>query len=125
MQPENQKPLLDSDLRPIAAIKLKPTSPHHRPTTTPATPHHQRIGIAVYLSYESAFAVKWAVNQYLGPDDSVILIHIRPTSVLYGADWGSVDLSIADIDTDNEESKNRLEDEFNTFTKVLDINWGF
>lgn len=44
----------------------------------------------------------------------MILIHVRPTSVLYGADWGSVDLSI--VDTDNEESQQKLEDDFTTFT---------
>lgn len=43
----------------------------------------------------------------------MILLHVRPTSVLYGADWGSVDLSIVDTD---EESVLKLEDDFDTFT---------
>ncbi|PHT44243.1 hypothetical protein CQW23_18268 [Capsicum baccatum] len=54
------------------------------------------------------------VHQYLRPGDAVILVHVRPTSVLYGADWGSVDLSI--VDTENEESQRKLEDDFDTFT---------
>lgn len=54
------------------------------------------------------------MNQYLRPGDAVILVHVRPTSVLYGADWGSVELSI--VDTENEESQRKLEDDFDTFT---------
>ncbi|XP_059661976.1 universal stress protein PHOS32-like [Cornus florida] len=74
---------------------------------------HRRIAIAVDLSDESAFAVKWAVQNYLRPGDGVILLHVRPTSILYGADWGAVDLS---VDTDSEESQQKLEDEFDNFT---------
>jgi|UniRef100_A0A804PAS5 hypothetical protein len=58
-------------------------------------PHH-RIAIAVDLFDESAFTVKWAVQNYLRPGDAVVLLHVRPTSVLYGADWGSILVSIAD-----------------------------
>lgn len=118
MQP--QKTLPDSDLPSLAAIKVKSSSPRFRSTAnpsateTPTAGAQRRIGIAVDLSDESAFAVKWAVHQYLRPGDAVILIHVRPTSVLYGADWGSVDLSI--VDTDNEESQQKLEDDFDTFT---------
>ncbi|XP_071725866.1 universal stress protein PHOS34-like [Rutidosis leptorrhynchoides] len=118
MQPS--KPLPDSDLPSLAAIKVKSSSPRFRPTAnpsateTPTAGAQRRIGIAVDLSDESAFAVKWAVHQYLRPGDAVILIHVRPTSVLYGADWGSVDLSI--VDTDNEDTKSKLEDDFDTFT---------
>uniref|UniRef100_A0A3Q7I8K6 UspA domain-containing protein n=1 Tax=Solanum lycopersicum TaxID=4081 RepID=A0A3Q7I8K6_SOLLC len=56
---------------------------------------HRRVAIAVDLSDESAFAVKWAVQNYLRPGDAVILLHVRPTSVLYGADWGSTSTSPA------------------------------
>ncbi|KAJ6846763.1 uncharacterized protein M6B38_283150 [Iris pallida] len=45
---------------------------------------HRRIAIAVDLSDESAHAVRWAVQNYLRPGDAVILLHVRPTSVLYG-----------------------------------------
>lgn len=111
-----------SDLPPLAAIKVRSSSPRFPPPTTPLsssteTPTanaQRRIGIAVDLSDESAFAVKWSVHHYLRPGDAVILVHVRPTSVLYGADWGSVDLSI--VDTENEESQRKLEDEFDTFT---------
>jgi nucleotide-binding universal stress UspA family protein len=51
----------------------------------------RKIAIAVDLSDESAYAVKWAVANYLRPDDHVIILHVRPTSVLYGADWGASD----------------------------------
>ncbi|KAJ3679419.1 hypothetical protein LUZ60_017430 [Juncus effusus] len=52
---------------------------------------HRRIAIAVDLSDESAYALRWAVHNYLRRGDSVILLHVRPTSGLYGADWGSLD----------------------------------
>lgn len=78
---------------------------------------HRKIGIAVDLSDESAFAVKWAVANYLRPGDNVTLVHVRPTSVLYGADWGSIDLSVEDNNTD-EESQQKLEDDFDNFTST-------
>ncbi|KAL8098516.1 universal stress protein PHOS34-like [Apium graveolens] len=116
----------DSDLPLLAAIKVKASSPRYRPTTphatdTPTTAAQRRIGIAVDLSDESAFAVKWSVHHYLRPGDAVILLHVRPTSVLYGADWGSVDLSIANSD---EQLKQKLEDEFDNFTtmKAADLS---
>lgn len=118
----------DSDLPPLAAIKVRSSSPRFPPPTTPLsnetpTANAQRkIGIAVDLSDESAFAVKWAVHHYIRPGDAVILVHVRPTSVLYGADWGSVDLSI--VDTENEESQQKLEVDFDTFTttKASDLS---
>ncbi|XP_078447718.1 universal stress protein PHOS32-like isoform X2 [Wolffia australiana] len=79
---------------------------------------HRRIAIAVDLSDESAYAVRWAVQNYLRPGDSVVLVHVRPTSVLYGADWGSVDLSLS-----AKESKQKLEQDFDamTTTKAHDL----
>lgn len=52
----------------------------------------------------------------------MILIHVRPTSVLYGADWGSVDLALSDNDPD-EQTKEKLENDFDLFTsnKSADI----
>ncbi|XP_047317872.1 universal stress protein PHOS34-like isoform X2 [Impatiens glandulifera] len=119
MQPE-------SDFPSIAAVKIKSSSPRFPPssssvTATPTSSAQRRIGIAVDLSDESAFAVKWAVNQYLRPGDAVILVHVRPTSVLYGADWGSVDASqVANAD---EASQKKLEDDFDAFTitKTSDV----
>ncbi|CAL5341866.1 unnamed protein product [Camellia sinensis] len=118
MEPPHQTPA-ESDLPPLAAIKVKSSTPRFPPPTTPSATNtptagaQRKIGIAVDLSDESAFAVKWAVHHYLRPGDAVILVHVRPTSVLYGADWGSVDLSIVDT---NEESQQKLEDDFDTFT---------
>lgn len=40
------------------------------------------------INEESAQAVKWAVSNYLHPEDFVILLHVQPTNMLYGADWG-------------------------------------
>ena len=112
MQP--QKTLSESDLPPLASIKVKCSYPRLAPSTaTPTAGAQRKIGIAVDLSDESAFAVKWAVHHYLRPGDAVILVHVRPTSVLYGADWGSADLSIAETD---EESQKKLEDDFDAFT---------
>lgn len=118
-QNQHHPPTAESDLPPLAKIKVRSSSPRFPPPTTPSSTEtptagaQRRIGIAVDLSDESAFAVKWAVHQYLRPGDAVILVHVRPTSVLYGADWGSVDLS---IDAENEESQQKLEDDFDTFT---------
>lgn len=50
----------------------------------------RRVGIAVDVNEESAQAVKWAVSSYIHPDDFVILLHVQPTDVLYGADWGDM-----------------------------------
>ncbi|KAK6917433.1 UspA [Dillenia turbinata] len=97
--------------RPAGAIIVEPSSPRY-PSGTPTAGAHRKIGIAVDLSDESAYAVKWAVQNYLRPGDAVILLHVRPTSVLYGADWGSIDLS---FETD-EESQQKLEDDFDNFT---------
>ncbi|XP_043689341.1 universal stress protein PHOS34-like isoform X2 [Telopea speciosissima] len=106
--------------RPVPTIQ--PSSPRFplSSASTPTSGAHRRIAIAVDLSDESAFAVKWAVQNYLRPGDAVILLHVRPTSVLYGADWGSVDQS---VDTD-EESQQKLEDDFDAFTttKATDLS---
>lgn len=102
------KPHVGNDL----AILHQPASPRF-PSGTPTSGAQRKIAIAVDLSDESAFAVKWAVQNYLRPGDAVILLHVRPTSVLYGADWGAIDVS---VDTANEESQQKLEDDFDNFT---------
>ncbi|CAJ1889448.1 unnamed protein product [Sphenostylis stenocarpa] len=83
----------------------------------------RKIAIAVDLSDESAHAVRWAVQNYLRPGNAVILLHVRPTSVLYGADWGSMDLSVAEEGGTggDEESRRKLEDDFDNFTKASDL----
>ncbi|XP_078170997.1 universal stress protein PHOS32-like [Carex rostrata] len=78
----------------------------------------RRVAIAVDLSDESAHAVRWAVQNYLRPGDAVVLLHVRPTSVLYGADWGSIDMSLSATDDATEESQQKLEDDFNAFTTI-------
>lgn len=105
------KPRTEND-RPPAAILHQPASPRFLPGT-PIAGAQRRIAIAVDLSDESAYAVKWAVQNYLRPGDAVILLHVRPTSVLYGADWGAIDLS---VDTTDENSQQKLEDDFDNFT---------
>ncbi|XP_047940846.1 universal stress protein PHOS32-like [Salvia hispanica] len=80
----------------INPVQVNTSSPRFPPP--PATPNSlyaasspslRRIAIAVDLSAESAFAVRWAADNYIRPGDTVILLHVRSTSVLYGADWGS------------------------------------
>ncbi|KMZ63327.1 Adenine nucleotide alpha hydrolases-like superfamily [Zostera marina] len=81
------------------------------PSNASSTPDsHRRIAIAVDLSDESAYAVKWTVANYLRPGDVVILLHVRPMSVLYGADWGPLSVS------DSMESNQKMEEDFDAFT---------
>ncbi|KAL5131356.1 Universal stress protein PHOS34 [Glycine soja] len=99
MQTHQNPPTLDSDPQ-LPQIKIHhPSSPrHHHPssaaTPTPTAGARRKIGVAVDLSDESAYAVRWAVQHYIRPGDAVILLHVSPTNVLFGADWGSIDLSI-------------------------------
>ncbi|XP_019465116.1 PREDICTED: universal stress protein PHOS32-like [Lupinus angustifolius] len=79
----------------------------------PLTGSQRKIAIAVDLSNESAYAVRWTVQNYLRLGDTVILLHVRPTTVLYGADWGP-DGTVAVSET--EESLKKLEDDFDSFT---------
>ncbi|CAN6457821.1 unnamed protein product [Victoria cruziana] len=96
-----------------------PRAPFHGGVGIGGATGQRKIAIAVDLSDESAYAVKWAVQNYLRRGDTVILLHVRPTGVLYGADWGSIDLA---VDTD-EESQQKLEDDFDAFTttKATDL----
>ncbi|CAA0835959.1 Adenine nucleotide alpha hydrolases-like superfamily protein [Striga hermonthica] len=108
------KPRGKGDLSPAAnAVLHQPASPRFHPGT-PTSGAHRKIAIAVDLSDESAFAVKWAVQNYLRPGDAVILLHVRPTSVLYGADWGAIDLTVEGAG--DERSQQKLEDDFDNFT---------
>lgn len=97
----------------------------HNSSAASGGSNHRKIAIAVDLSDESAYAVRWAVQNYLRPGDSVVLLHVRPTSVLYGADWGSVHLSEnstgAEEDS-SEESQQKREDDFDTFTNVKAVD---
>lgn len=108
-----------------AAQTIQPSSPRlffsSAAAANPTATSHRRIAIAVDLSDESAYAVKWAVQNYLRPGDAVILLHVRSTSVLYGADWGSIDLSVSEAaaaaeEVDSEQSQQKLEEDFDAFT---------
>ncbi|KAL9232397.1 hypothetical protein vseg_007512 [Gypsophila vaccaria] len=90
-------------------------------TDTPTAGAARKIAIAVDLSDESAFAVNWAVDHYIRPGDAVVLLHVRPTSVLYGADWGCVDDGGEKME--DEECSQKLEDDFDAFTtsKAADL----
>ncbi|KAM0823390.1 hypothetical protein ACQ4PT_070902 [Festuca glaucescens] len=114
-----------------AVAAIQPSSPRYFfSSLAAASPSaHRRIAIAVDLSDESAFAVKWAVQNYLRPGDAVVLLHVRPTSVLYGADWGSIPVSVSDDDddeappppSDSEEDarkKKKREEDFDAFTST-------
>uniref|UniRef100_A0A0A9DYZ6 UspA domain-containing protein n=1 Tax=Arundo donax TaxID=35708 RepID=A0A0A9DYZ6_ARUDO len=132
--PSGPPPVRLSAAQAVAAIQ--PTSPRYffsslAAASAAASSPHRRIGIAVDLSDESAFAVKWAVQNYLRPGDSVVLLHVRPTSVLYGADWGCIPVSVDDDDADAddevaapphaeepEEAKKKREEDFDAFTST-------
>ncbi|PKA45680.1 Universal stress protein A-like protein [Apostasia shenzhenica] len=131
---EPQQTLLDADraapaspalAAAAAAQTIQPSSPRlffsSAAAANPNAGSHRRIAIAVDLSDESAYAVKWAVQNYLRPGDAVILLHVRSTSVLYGADWGSIDVSVsaaaaAAEEVDSGESQQKLEEDFDAFT---------
>ncbi|XP_034892046.1 universal stress protein PHOS32 isoform X1 [Populus alba] len=99
-------------------VQVQPPSPRLH-VTTQTTGAQRRIGIAVDLSDESAFAVKWAVQNYLRSGDAVILVHVSPTNVLYGADWGSLPIKENyNLDDQNEENQQKIEEDFNLFTST-------
>ncbi|XP_051226232.1 universal stress protein PHOS32 [Lolium perenne] len=116
------------------AAAIQPSSPRYFFSSLAAAgataSSQRRIGIAVDLSDESAYAVRWAVQNYLRPGDAVVLLHVRPTSVLYGADWGSIPVSVAtdadaDADADAEEPphsaeelQRKREEDFDAFTST-------
>ncbi|XP_042384363.1 universal stress protein PHOS32-like [Zingiber officinale] len=111
----------------IAQAAIQPCSPRFffssAAAANPSVGSYRRIAIPVDLSDESAYAVKWAVQNYLRPGDAVILLHVCTTSVLYGADWGAIDVSVvADAaaargdGAGSEESKRRLEENLEAFT---------
>ncbi|KAG8080172.1 hypothetical protein GUJ93_ZPchr0007g4523 [Zizania palustris] len=110
--------------RPPTPASLQPESPGFFFTAAaaaaPLGSSHRRIAIAVDLSDESAYAVRWAVANYLRPGDAVILLHVRPTSVLYGADWGSVantnPSEPPSAEDDAEAAARKMEDDFDAFT---------
>ncbi|CAA6672014.1 unnamed protein product [Spirodela intermedia] len=118
--PERERAAPHSPGSQRGAQSIQPSSPRFFLSSVaaanPAAGSHRRIAIAVDLSDESAFAVKWAVQNYLRPGDAVILLHVRPTSVLYGADWGCIDSSVAAAEDGSKESQQKLEDDFDAFT---------
>lgn len=111
-----------SDRKSPTVVTVQPSSPRYLSSGTPTAGAQRKIGIAVDLSDESAYAVQWAVQNYLRSGDAVVLLHVQPTSVLYGADWGAIDLS-PQWDPDNVESQKKLEDDFDIFTnkKASDV----
>lgn len=119
--------------QPPPPASLQPESPGFFFTAAaaavPSGSSHRRIAIAVDLSDESAYAVRWAVANYLRPWDAVILLHVRSTSVLYGADWGSVlpanpnPSDPPSAEDDAEAAARKMEDDFDALTasKVEDL----
>jgi len=77
---------------------------------------NRKVAVAVDLSDESAYAVKWAVANYLRPDDAVTILHVQPTNVLYGADWGAMEQSIDTSDEDTQQNFDEL-----TSNKATDL----
>lgn len=120
-KPKSKPPTAASSPRVTVSTPMSPRSGSG--VDTPTAGAARKIAIAADLSDESAFVVKWAVDHYIRPGDAVVLLHVRPTSVLYGADWGCVDFSTADAEGVNGESKQKLEDDFDAFTasKAADL----
>ncbi|XP_050207140.1 universal stress protein PHOS32-like [Mercurialis annua] len=112
---QDEQPDPDLPLPQLSALRINPSSPSPSSSLTPTAAAQRRIAIAVDLSDESAYAVKWAVSNYLRPGDAVILLHVRPTSILYGADWGSIKPHI-DSDKNTPIDEQKLEDDFANFT---------
>ncbi|MBA0849417.1 hypothetical protein Goshw_015714 [Gossypium schwendimanii] len=116
-------PLDNSDHPQLPTIKIHhPSSPHHPTSTaTPTAGARRKIGVAVDLSDESAFAVRWAVQNYIRADDAVVLLHVSATSVLFGADWGPLPHTPQSPGTPHSQQK--LEDDFDAFTasKAADL----
>ncbi|KAL0319719.1 UNVERIFIED_CONTAM: Universal stress protein PHOS32 [Sesamum radiatum] len=94
-----------SDHRHPKPVEVRISSPRFNPSPA-ASPPNRRIAIAVDLSNESAYAVKWAVENYVRPGDTVTLVHVNSTSVLYGADWGSFATTTIDPTVSEEERDN-------------------
>ncbi|KAK2650916.1 hypothetical protein Ddye_018405 [Dipteronia dyeriana] len=102
MNPKDQQ-----NQQPAPALPVLPTIPS---ILTPTTGAQRKIAIAVDLSDESAFAVRWAVGNYLRPGDAVVLLHVRATSILYGADWGFINKSSFTSTSSNSNGNNREEE---------------
>ncbi|CAN1239329.1 Universal stress protein PHOS32 [Linum grandiflorum] len=143
---QQQQQSLDPDHPQLPTIKIHhPSSPRHShhhhhhhisSTPTPTAGARRKIGVAVDPSDESAYAVKWAVDHYIRPGDAVVLLHVSPTSVLFGADWGPLPLSTPTQtprhgagdhhNTDNTSGRGQPqgEDDFAMFTasKAADIS---
>ncbi|KAK1375209.1 Usp domain-containing protein [Heracleum sosnowskyi] len=111
---------MSSSRKPPEVITIQPASPRFPQPATPTSNAQRKIAIAVDLSDESAYSVKWAVQNYLRRGDAVILLHVRPTSILYGADWGSGDITIPD--DPSEESQQKLEQDFDNLTNIKSNN---
>ncbi|KAM7271096.1 hypothetical protein ACFE04_030310 [Oxalis oulophora] len=80
---------------------------------------NRKIAIAVDLSDESAYAVKWAVNNYLKPGDTVVLLHVRPTTFLYGADWGTIQQPQLNATSSEEEFNDFVTSKTTSLAKPL------
>ncbi|KAK6134872.1 hypothetical protein DH2020_031356 [Rehmannia glutinosa] len=114
----------DPPKRDLHPVQVRTSSPRFPPSPatpnsiiTSTSPSSRRIAIALDLSDESAYAVKWAVENYIRPGDTVILLHVRSTSVLYGADWGSSTPTTAPSNNPfSVTSPRKMEEEIDNFT---------
>lgn len=140
---DSPSPRRKSDADRPVAVEIQPSSPRYPLTPKSSDGSHasdgnRRIAIAVDLSDESAFAVQWAVQNYLRPGDVVTILHVRPTSILYGADWGSTHFSVAlgasdqgdesaaaaaEEEKSKEASRRKIEEDFDKLTagKIADL----
>ncbi|KAJ6859592.1 hypothetical protein NC652_041772 [Populus alba x Populus x berolinensis] len=84
-QPCQSEP--DLPVPPLPALSVRSPSLSTAPTA------NRRVAIAVDLSDESAYAVKWAVQNYLRPGDAVILrprpAYLWPSTALIGGPFNT------------------------------------
>ncbi|MBA0738908.1 hypothetical protein Gogos_012221 [Gossypium gossypioides] len=106
-QPSPSEP--DLQVPSLASLRIQPSSPRF-PFSTPIAGSQRRIAIAVDLSDESAYAVRWAVQNYL-PDWGSIKLQITPNSMNNRENATAIS-----GDHSDDESQQKLENDFDVFT---------
>ncbi|KAK4803889.1 hypothetical protein SAY86_003706 [Trapa natans] len=109
----------------LPTIKTHHSPPRHPSSVSSAIPTAgtpRKVGVAVDLSDESSYAVQWSVDNYIRPGDAVILLHVSPTSVLFGADWGPLPHLSSD-DPNSHDGLQKSQEDFDSFTasKISDL----
>lgn len=81
----------------------------------------RRVAVAVDLSDENGFAVRWALKHYSRPKDLVFFLHVRSPNPVCGKDWGKILLNQKNSDEEiSPESQRKFEEDLDEFmtTKI-------